>query len=267
MHFIHRTVPVLLHNEDVAALSQEVHRVREVLEAVLAPGVATSVMFAALQRHGGNVPHSTDEIVSLVRGPMREVLDERVDADARDELISRLERVLAGEAAAADFSIDIDVDDEMVEGEPSVTATMPIVWKEPVSVVVMAAGQTFESRLEASLGAARVRITRVLNVPQLRHATFSKEPLLVFVDASDPVDVEPLELAGALNDLPGNVVPVLWGADLQLGVQLDPALASVGANPVRIQLADGFEPLLDLILSRYKGDSVPPRSDTEPPAF
>ena len=240
--------------------------VREVLEGVLTPEVATSVMFAALQRHGGKVPHSTEEVLALVRGPMRDVLGERVADDIRDDMVGRLERVLAGEAEAADFSIDIEVD-EMAEGEPSVTATMPIVWKEPVSVVVLASGDTFGERLEASLGAARVHITRVTSVPQLRHATFSKAPLLVFVDASDPIDVEPLELARALHDLPANMVSVVWAADLRFGFELEPALASVGASPVRIELRDGFEPLLDLILARYKADTIPPaKADTEPPS-
>ena len=236
----------------VRALSPEVHRIRSVLETVLAPEIATSVMFAALSRYGSDVPAAHDDVTTFVRGALKDELERRFGGEKLELLRSKLEHVLGTSAADALPDIDIDVDED-----PSVTMPVRIAFKQPVGVLVIAGDTAFADRLTASLGSARVNATAVHDVAELRRATFSKMPLLVFVDASSPPTDDAPTLARAIRDMPANVTVVLWGTDLTYGRELDRALEGTDAEPVRVRGEDGFAPMLDLILARYE-DSIPP---------
>ncbi|MDH5492086.1 MAG: hypothetical protein OEY14_09035 [Myxococcales bacterium] len=229
---------------------QDVHIVREVLEASLPADVATAAMFAALQGVDGGMPSSKAEVLALCRGPLAAVLAKRVGAEVRDRVLERLEQVIVhGSRDLPDDPLDVDID--ISEGEPSVTLTMPIVFREPVSVVVVSARDTFAARLEASLGAARVHANTAADARSLRRAVFSEAPLLVLVDTTVTLPGDVRELGAALGDLPGNVVVVVWGAEKQAATSLLAFLDANELEAVRLQTGDGFAPLLDLILARY----------------
>ena len=226
---------------------------REVLEGALAPEVATAAMFAALQRHG-RVPDSSASVLELCRGPLSEVLDSKVGSALRDQVIKRLEQVLVdGDMTGTDVPLDVDVE---FEGEPSITMTMPIVWREPVSVVIVASEPTFAARLEASLGAARVHAVWVRDEATLRRAMFSESPLLLLVDATAPPELDEASLAVTLRSLPDSVLTVVWGNDAVYGERLLPALDSTGVEAVDLSRMEGIGPLLDLILSRYQDEDA-----------
>lgn len=208
--------------------------------------LASQVMFAALQRHGDDVPQSPAEVRALAQGPLREVLRER----GHDEATAQLDALL-DESGGASLEIEIDLD----SGEPSVTIPIRISFREPVVVLVIARSDLLADRIVASLGRPRVTVTVVNDIAEMRRATFSKMPLLAFVDASQPPEVDPVDLAKALRDLPGSTTGVIWGSDLQFGQLLDQAIATTGGEPLRVRRADGFEPLLDLILARYQEDT------------
>lgn len=216
--------------------------------------VASSVMLRALQQHGGNLPQGRDEVLSLVRGPVREVLLQRVHSDVCEQVLERLERALSDVDPAQDASMDIDID---LDDAQEQTAVMPRAWREPVSVVVVASGNTLAQRLEASLGRDRVRITIARNASGLRHATFSQTPLIVVLDASEAPRVAPAELGRAMRDLPETMVGIVWARELSFGRAVEPGLE--GTDTLLLAQDEGYEPLLDLILARYKGDSIPPQ--------
>jgi hypothetical protein len=240
----------------VRALSPEVHRIRSVLETVLTPDVATAVMFAALSRYGNDVPVSHDDVAAFVRGALSEELERRYGGERLELLSAKLENVLGVSTADALQDIDIDMDED-----PSVTMPVRVAFKQPVGVLVIAGDSAFADRLVASLGSARVYATAVHDVAELRRTTFSKMPLLVYVDASAPPAEDAATLARAVRDMPANVTVVIWGSDLSYGRELDRALEGTDAEPVRVRGEDGFAPMLDLILARYE-DSIPPPSAT-----
>lgn len=243
-----------MHTRRVRALSPEVHRIRSVLETVLAPDVATSVMFAALSRYGNDVPQTHDDVTAFVRGALSDELERRYAGEKLELLQEKLENVLGISAADVLPDIDIDVDDD-----PSVTMPVRVAFKQPVGVLVIAGDSAFADRLVASLGSARVHATAIHDVAELRRATFSKMPLLVFVDTSAPPADDAATLARAVRDMPASVTVVIWGSDLAYGRALDSALEGTDAEPVRVRGEDGFAPMLDLILARYE-DSIPPPS-------
>ena len=240
----------------MSALSPEVHRIRSVLETVLAPDVATSVMFAALSRYGSDVPQTHDDVTAFARGPLKEVLAQRFEGEELELLQAKLEHVLGVSAADSLPDIDIHMDDD---DDPSVTMPVRVAFKQPVGVLVIAHDSAFADRLDASLGSARVHATAVHDVTELRRATFSKMPFLVFVDASAPPADDAVTLARAVRDMPASVTVVVWGSDLTYGRELSRALEGTDAEPVCVRGEDGFAPMVDLILARYE-DSIPPPS-------
>lgn len=235
------------------SLREEVHVVREVLEGALPPEVATAAMFAALHNWKEGVPRSPEDVLEMCRGPLSDILVKRVGEDVKDEVIRRLEQVLLqGNRAGTDIPLDVDIDLEGMEGEPSITMIMPIVWREPVSILVVSAKDTFAARLEASLGASRVHASTVGDANGLRRAMFSESPLLVLVDATHPSVADPAELGVAIGDLPDNVLCVIWDRSSDYGHSVEVVLEATSVQPVGLRKDEGISPLLDLVLSRYK---------------
>jgi len=233
-----------------SSVREEVHVVREVLEGALPPEVATAAMFAALSRWQGGVPSNLQDVLDLCHGPLREILERRVGDVVTGELMKRLDRVLVnGDRTGTDIPLDIDVE---LDGEPSITITMPIVWREPVSVLIISGRSTFSARLEASLGAARLHTTLATTVHEIRRTTFSEAPLLALVDCVSPPEISQADLASALKDLPDQVLVVIWGEDQSFGEALAPHLLASDVESVALSRHEGIGPLLDLILSRYK---------------
>lgn len=234
-------------------LRQEVHLVREVLEGALPPEVATAAMFAALHNWKEGMPRDAADVLELCRGPLSEILIKRVGEETKEEVIRRLEQVLlSGDRTGTDIPLDVDIDLEGMEGEPSITMIMPIVWREPVSVLVVSAKDTFAARLEASLGATRVHASTIGDAGGLRRAMFSESPLLVLVDATNPSVRDPAELGVAICDLPDNVLCVIWDRASDYGHALEVVLDATSVEPVGLRKDEGISPLLDLVLSRYK---------------
>lgn len=232
------------------SVKEEVHVVREVLEGALPPEVATAAMFAALARWEGGVPSTREDVLDLCHGPLSEILLRRVGDVVTGELMGRLDRVLIhGDRTGTDIPLDIDVE---LDGEPSITITMPIVWREPVSVLIVSGRSTFAARLEASLGAARIHTTLGATAHDIRRATFAEAPLIALVDCVAAPAMQPEELAVALKGLPDQVLVVVWGEEEAYAAQLATHLDVAGVEGIRLARGEGIGPLLDLILSRYK---------------
>jgi len=229
-----------------ASIRQEVHVVREVLEGAFSPELATTLMFQALQAHG-DVPRTPDDVLALCRGPLGAVVEERVGATIRNMVIDRLEQVLVrGSRDGTDIPIELDLD-----GDPTDTMVIPVVFQEPVSVVVLAAAEDFGRHLLAALGPERVRVKTVTSEDALRKAVFTAEPLLVLIDATQPPSTEPPVVVTSLKALPDSVQPVVWGTDMEYGADLIRTLVAMGVTANGLVQADGIAPLLDLVLSRY----------------
>lgn len=229
------------------SVRQEVHVVREVLEGAVAPALATELMFDALQR-AGSIPASAEEVRAFCKGPLQEGLAAKLGDDVTAIVIERLEQVLdTGDRAGTDIPIDIDLD------EATETTVMATVWREPVSVLVLAGTDDFGASLYAALGASRVSVKTVRREDELRKAIFAAAPLLVLVDATMPPDLPRGVIATSFRGLPDSVLPVVWGSETEYGEGLASALQAAGVTAaIDLRFSEGIPPLLDLVLARYQ---------------
>jgi len=248
----------------------EVQLVREVLEGALAPAVATSVLFEALDRWDRGIPANAGEVLELVRGPLSDALRSKLDEAAAGELTATLEARLAHGAAHSavlepevDLEVEIDLEDDLVspfvdEDQELTTTTQMSAVSHPVSVLVVSGDRQFGARFTATLGEDRVHTLTVEDESALRHATFSANPQIVVVDATAPPRIPPAELAAALRNLPDATLPVLWALETEYGRSTRELARE--SRTLFLERREGIEPLLDLILSRFRKrtSSLPP---------
>lgn len=247
-----RLAPVLWHSGRVA-LRPDMQRMRRGLERVLSPATATGAIFEALDRWQHGVPADRDAVLALIRGPLTEVLRERVGVDRTAALVRSLEAELEG-AGATDLDVDVEIEDE-IEDIPE-TVQMTAV-PHPVSVLIVGATDEFARRLVTALGEDRVKVETVRDEWQVRHAVFSGSPLVVVVDACAPPAVRPPELAELLAQVPEATLPILWGNETDYGKAM--RAKGLGQRVVSLPRSEGIEPLFDLVLSRHQRISaVPP---------
>ncbi len=221
-------------------LRAEVQWVRECLEGALAPAVATGVLFDALDRFGA-VPADSEQVLAMVRGPLRELVGDRLGADG-DALLEDIEAHLVELTGELEVEIDLDDADEAFTKQ---MASVP----HPVVVLVVSAERSFADRLLAAIGDERVYPHTVSDEAAFRHAMFSMSPLIAVLDSVRPPEATPSTLAAALRGLPDQTLPVVWAADAELGQDLHGRLGH--ERVLFFDRREGIEPLLDLVLSRF----------------
>lgn len=237
------------------AAHQEIVLIREALEGVMAPEVATAILFDALAK-ANTPPSSLHEARTFVTGPLTDVMTRRV----RPDDVASILRLMHG---AIDAAIDRDGIDLEVEidplasapGEGSTETQQMSTISRPVPVVVLATANTFSERLGLCLGEDRVYTSTVASAAALRKALFAQFPMLVVIDASSIGDVDPEAVAEVVRGFPDSVVPVLWAGETPWGARLlalAPRTASA-RSVVTLDRKEGIEPLCDLVLSRFRG--------------
>lgn len=229
----------------------EVRLVREVLEGVLAPRLASVVMFETL---ADPLPESPRELLVVIRGRLNQSLARRVGLEDANAVVRRIESLLdpaakapipaAGAAAAGERA---------ATGErsldPDATMSIPLSTR-PVTVLVVAGGALLERRLAASLGPQRVAPSSVSDEATLRRYAASRGIALVLVDATDFASIDPRVVATSLAALPPATARAVWGAELPYGRSVVRACEAAGATVIALERSEGFEPLVDLVRSR-----------------
>lgn len=231
----------------------ELQIVRDVLAAV-GPEASTA-LFDALERAGGDPPGTRAEVVEIVRAHLAVALAARGVAQAPAliaEIIARIE----ASPAVPDDAVDVDVDvEDFEEGKTTQMTAVP----HPVSVLVASASESFANRLLAVLGEDRVYPFTVADETALRHATFSAAPLVLVVDATAPPAIDAGAMASAMRGLPRQTTPVVWSQDTDYGRALRGKLEQHHTQALFLSRTEGIEPLLDVVLSRRKqSSSFPP---------
>lgn len=222
--------------------------VREVLEGIVSPTVATAVLFEALEESHEAPPETLEDMRRFARGPLGSAVRRKVRSEEAAAIVERVETLFARAAEAESLSVEIVVD----SADVTATAQLTVV-KSPVPVLVLSGVESFARRLEACLGRDRIATTTVQDAGGLTRAVFAEEPIFVLVDATEPVPIDEVALTGALLRLPDSTTPVIWGSESRTGQDLIRRAERDGVNVVPIARADGIEPLLDLVLSRYAG--------------
>ena len=236
--------------------------VRETLEGLMRPEVATSVLFHAMQ-DGGGPPETHEQVMALVRGPISILVDERMGAGFGDELLRSIEhRLRFGGLPSSKppppappeedllATVEMSLEDDDDDYEPSVTKTVHLV-DRPVPVVVHSPADTLTRILRFALGAHRVAPSSVGDAHALQRAIFARAPLFVLVDAERLDEREVERVARVLDKMPTQTMPVVWGLETVPGRMLERRVR----NPLALSLhrVEGIEPVCDLILSRHVG--------------
>lgn len=226
----------------------ELKLVREKLESVLAPALASSVLFEALAEVGGRPPTSGEATLALVEGPLARVLGRRVrgaEADVIvDELVATL-RMIVGPAVTPATPMS-----RQQLRELEVTLEIPLD-RGAVAVLVLAGKEDLALRLEAALGPARVATRTVTTQSELASRIGSgRLPPIVLVDAVEFPTIEPVELARMLERSTPGTIHAIWGADLAYGSMVLAELVARRLPATPLDRREGIEPFLDLVRSR-----------------
>lgn len=240
----------------MASTRAEMVLLREALEGVVAPEVATALLFDALERSGKSPPSTLEETRAFAAHALADAIRRRESPEDASQILERIdamfERAIDGDGVAVDVEVDEAAFDE--DENPNATMQMAVV-QQPVPVVVLGAGGTFAERLTACLGGDRVHAVGVAEAGAFRKAIFSYSPLIVLVDGTSPAAMEPSVLTEMLRTLPDSAMPVLWGAETGWSRAVLPDLEAAGIPLVTLVRSEGIEPLCDLVLARYRGDA------------
>jgi len=212
--------------------------IREALEGLIEPRVASSVIFEALELGGvEQLPSDGDELLGFIRGPLQRATADRVGESTAGDVVDRLSEVLERALKRPDAAAQ------------SRTVEVPA-GAGPVRVLVMGRGTSLAVRLRASLGGDRVAVGAATALPAAEHLIANLNPELVVLDAVDPIQSTVDEVSGLLARLPPACTRLIWGREQAWADRMAEALDSAGSSFTPVDRREGVDPLLDLIRSR-----------------
>ena len=216
--------------------------IRETLDTVVAPDIASAALLEALDPYGGLLP-AGDELNGFVQGPLKEALRKRLRGGSQ-AIIDQLESLIAPALANS------KPPPRPLWAEK--TTAQVAVGDGPVRVLVTASRPGLAIRLRVSVGSHRVAVLTASNAEGTHQMVRDSEPSIIVVDATDPPSSTPDALAQALRKGPGECLCIVWGSNDRLYARHVVRLLE-GSSTLRVAPVDereGFDPLLDLIRSR-----------------
>lgn len=212
--------------------------IREALEGLIEPRVASSVIFEALELGGvEQLPSDGDDLLGFIQGPLQTATANRVGESTAGDVVDRLTEVLERALRRPDAA-----------GQ-SRTVEVPA-GAGPVRVLVMGRGTSLAVRLRASLGGDRVAVGAATALPAAEHLIANLNPELVVVDAADPIQSPVEEVAALLARLPPPCIRLVWGREQAWADRMAEALEAANSSFTPVDRREGVDPLLDLIRSR-----------------
>ncbi len=227
----------------MAREAPEIRLIRETLEGVVHPTTASTMLFQALQEHGGAIPKTYEEILALVEGPLNRQLTERVGADMAESVLDQLRMMLASIGSAGRQPRKRPSRHD----EPTRSVELS---SETLPVFVLSASRTFAEKLSAALGPHIMTTVLATDALMLADRLDQIAPAFVLVDGSDFPAIEPDGLCRKLSGLPDDLVKAIWGADLPYGMSVLASGQSTGVRFTPFDRREGIAPLLDIIRSR-----------------
>lgn len=212
--------------------------VREALEGVMHPNLASSIVFEAMVRGGiSELPNDLEAFSDFVHGPLREATAHRIGASDAAALSSQLSLVV--ERAAGPWRSSAD---ERATARMDVSAG-------PVRVLVASKGK-LAVWLRAALSGDSVAVRSVADVATASDVVPAFTPLLGILDANAlPHHADVDSIARWVASLPVNG-RVVWGAENAAAGAVVAALEREGTVCTSIDSRESVEPLVDLIRSR-----------------
>lgn len=215
----------------------ELRLVRETLESVLAPNLASATLFEALEAFGGTLPNTPSDVLAFVQGPLLASLRRRHGGGA-DPLIADLARILAPTDVRRDRDLEI-------------TREVPLE-SQQVLVFVLSTSDGLATKIEVALGTHRVATLSYDEAPRFSKAAAFRPPSLVLVDCASFPPIEPSAMPALLAPLPPTTVRGLWGTDTPYGAVLMRQLVDAKSTFTSIDRREGLPPILDLIRARSR---------------
>lgn len=224
----------------------EIRLIRETLEGVLSPPIASTLLFEALAERGGAVPTTHEAILALVRGPIAERLRARLGDDMTQTVLEQLDAMLASIApspgpAHAARRRPVRHDERTRDIELS---------SETLPVYVLSSSRGFTETLSAALGPHVMSGVHVADGAMFDERLEQVPPAFVLVNALDFPAIDPGRLADRLAALPADLVKAIWGSDLPYGVAAIAAAEERGVHLTPFDREEGIAPLMDMIRSR-----------------
>lgn len=212
--------------------------IREALEGLIEPRVASSVIFEALERGGvERLPSDAEGLLSFIQGPLQQATEERVGESTAGDVVDRLTEVLERALRRPD------------QAAQSRTVEVPA-GAGPVRVLVMGRGTSLAVRLRAALGGDRVAVGAATALPAAEHLVTNLNPELVVLDAVDPIQDSTEALVSLLRGLSPACTRLVWGREQPWAERMAETLESAGVPFTPVDRREGVDPLLDLIRSR-----------------
>lgn len=215
--------------------------IREALEAFMAPEVASSVVFAALEQDGGHeLPASREQAVAFAKGPLKAVLERRLGAILSRDALTRVEELLARAISApepASFQATLRL--------PSVVG--------PVSVLVLSASAALGVRLRAALGGERVTVHVVSSLERSLDGVRRAPPDVFVLDGFQIDSLSSEEIESVSKRVPPSTLLVLWESDRPEAATTLRRFKKYRANLLSMERQTGIDPLLDVIKARQSG--------------
>jgi hypothetical protein len=232
-------------------VSEATRVLRRTLEEALDTRRASSILFEALNAAGKRVPRTHDEVLAVLRGPLRGVLARQLGDEEAGALVGRIESALMPACDPVDTQ-EVPLDELAAQTRlEDATAVFPTE-DRAVPILIAAAGRGFEQRVAIALGERRAAPTTVSSHEGLQRALDRPPPAVYLIDATDFPAIDPGRLLNAARALPSTTVCVVWGVDLPFGRNLARAVAAHDRTWVLLELREGIAPLLDLVRSRRK---------------
>lgn len=218
--------------------------IREGLEAVIEPEVASAVVFDALEwENAADLPGTHEELLQFLRGSVKKAAAVRLADDAVQQAVARAEELLKQTFANVGTP---------TSNAGATTVRLPMI-EGPVRVILLSKSASLGVRLRAALGGERIRLQVCGTVEQLARMKERMQPD-VFIMSADGIDgAAPGPLQVFVNDLPKTTTSVVWGSEVPALSKVINALEQSKRPILVMDRRAGVDPLLDVIRSRHAG--------------
>lgn len=209
---------------------------REELLGVASENVVASLVFGAMElARLDDLPEDVEGFVSLVEGPLRDVVARRLGQSQAAEVTARIVSRLAQGAPL------------FREVTTRRTAKLDI-GDGPLSVVVISS-RPLASWLRAALAADFVDVRSLASVSGADALVARIRPSVIIVDATDQgLKDPPIAVARWLSSQ--SATRLVWAGETGWAEELRSALGRLGVEHVPVDPSEGVSPLLDLVRSR-----------------
>jgi hypothetical protein len=212
--------------------------VREVLEGMLAPDLAQTLLFESLDTLV-KPPDTPEQWLVFAQGPLHQLVADRVGLVEATEVSVRVQTILGALSQMPPptrRSADETGRFERREG--------------PTRVLVLAPTARLARMLKAVLGPTIITMS-VPNLTSFKDVVRRLAPSIFLIDLTSKMSVQHAKVKRALRQLPEQALVVIWDEGTPEGDALATALSGTGHPVAWVDRREGVEPLLDHIRALY----------------